>query len=101
MNKAALAEAIAEEMNITKKQAEEFLEIFIDTVIQGMVSGQTVTLTGFGAFMPKYRAARMGVNPQAPNERIEVPAVVIPKFKAGKRLKDALKEVPPSQMADQ
>jgi DNA-binding protein HU-beta len=94
MNKAALSDAIAERTGLSKKQAEDFLEAFVATVTQTMVSGEEVTITGFGTFMPKHRSARMGVNPQNPTERIHVPAVIIPKFKAGKGLKDALKAVP-------
>lgn len=96
MNKATLAEVVAEKLGVPKKQAEEYLEALVESITQAMVKGDTVTITGFGAFIPKYRSARMGVNPQNPRERIEVPAVVIPKFKAGKALKDALKTVNPA-----
>ncbi|HLA26056.1 MAG TPA: HU family DNA-binding protein, partial [Patescibacteria group bacterium] len=54
-------------------------------------SGGEVTITGFGTFSSKRREARMGVNPQKPQEKIQIPAVTVPKFKAGKTLKDALK----------
>ena len=53
--------------------------------------GEEVVLTGFGAFSVKARAARTGVNPQNPTEKIQIPTVKVPKFKAGKSLKDALK----------
>jgi DNA-binding protein HU-beta len=99
MNKALLADALAEKLGVTRKQAEDFLEGFVDIVTQTLVKGDEVTLAGFGTFMPKFRSARMGVNPQNPAERIEVGAVVIPKFKAGKGLKDALKAVPAAKPA--
>ena len=54
--------------------------------------GEEVVLTGFGAFSVKQRAARTGVNPQNPSEKIQIPAVKVPKFKSGKALKDALKQ---------
>jgi DNA-binding protein HU-beta len=54
--------------------------------------GDEVVLTGFGAFSVKMRAARTGVNPQKPSEKIQIPAVKVPKFKAGKALKDELKK---------
>jgi len=48
-------------------------------------------LFGFGAFSARIRTARMGVNPKNPTERIHIPEVRVPKFKAGKTLKDSLK----------
>ncbi|MDO8582048.1 MAG: HU family DNA-binding protein, partial [bacterium] len=47
--------------------------------------------TGFGQFLARHRSARMGVNPQKPSEKMQIPAVIVAKFKAGKGLKDALK----------
>lgn len=94
MNKVALAEAIADKTGLSKKQAEDFLEAFVEAVTEGLMRKETVTIAGFGAFSPKFRHARMGVNPQTPSQRMEIPAVWIPKFKAGKGLKDALKQMP-------
>lgn len=94
MNKATLSEVIAERTGMTKKQAEDFLEAFVEVTKETLMRREEVTITGFGTFIAKFRSARMGVNPQKPSERIQVPAVIIPKFKAGKGLKDALKSVP-------
>lgn len=91
MNKSELAEKISERLGLTKKQAEDVLETFVDLTMETLKSGNEVTLTGFGTFSAKQRNARMGVNPQKPSERMQIPAVIIPKFKAGKTLKDALK----------
>lgn len=91
MNKVELSEKIAEKVGLTKKQIEDVLDAFEDITIGALKGGQEVTLTGFGAFSAKHRAARMGVNPQKPTEKMQIPAVTIPKFKAGKTLKDALK----------
>lgn len=92
MNKASLIEAIAEKTGMTKKQAEDMLEAFTQIVTERLKNKEEVTITGFGAFMAKDRSARGGVNPQNPKERIQIHAVTIPKFKAGKGLKDALKQ---------
>lgn len=94
MNKALLAETLAEKTGLSKKQAEDFVQAFVDVVTDTLKSGDSVTIAGFGTFMPKFRSARMGVDPQNPKERIQIPAVTIPKFKAGKGLKDALKQAP-------
>ncbi len=91
MNKAELIDRIAEKVQVTKKQAEEMVECVTETVMSTLKAGGEVTITGFGTFLAKQRAARMGVNPQKPTERMQIPAVVVPKFKAGKALKDSLK----------
>lgn len=91
MNKAELAQALSEKLSISKREAEDFLNTFTDLVTQALKNDNEVVLTGFGAFSSKTRAARTGVNPQKPTEKIQIPAVKVPKFKAGKALKDALK----------
>ena len=92
MNKAELAEKLAERLGVTKKQGEDFIENFEQIVTDTLKAGGEVTLTGFGSFMSKRREARMGVNPRNPSEKIQIPAVTVAKFKAGKALKDALKK---------
>lgn len=92
MNKAELIEKIAQKLNVQKKQVEDITETMLDEIMQALKEKKEVTLTGFGTFMAKERSARGGVNPLNPKERIQIPAVTIPKFKAGKTLKDALKQ---------
>lgn len=91
MNKALLAQEIAQKVGVSKKEAEDMLEAFTDIVTATLKGGGEVTIAGFGAFSARTRAGRMGVNPQNPTEKIQIPSVVVPKFKAGKGLKDALK----------
>lgn len=91
MNKAELINVISEKVGVTKKQAEDMIECFVDTVISELQKDGEVTIAGFGQFMAKTRAGRTGVNPQNPTEKIQIPPVRVPKFKAGKSLKDALK----------
>ena len=91
MNKAELSEKIAAKTSLSKQQAETVLVAFEELVMETLKAGGEVTLTGFGTFSARRREARMGVNPQKPTEKIQVPAVTVPKFKAGKSLKDALK----------
>lgn len=92
MNKAELIDVLATKTGLNKKQVEDVLQGFEDTVTETIKSGNEVTLTGFGTFMAKERSARTGVNPQRPTEKIQIAAVRVPKFKAGKSLKDALKK---------
>ncbi len=93
MNKAELIAVIAEKASVTKKQAEDMFETLLSTITDTLVQGGEVTISGFGAFSAKQRAGRTGVNPQNPSEKIQIAAVTVPKFKAGKALKDALKAV--------
>lgn len=91
MNKAEFTNLIAERVGVSKKQAEMMLDSFVDIVIETLQAGNEVTMTGFGTFSARQRAAREGVNPQNPSQRIHIPATTVAKFKAGKRLKDSLK----------
>ena len=91
MNKAELAQLLAERVGITKIQAEKVLEAFTEIATKEMKAGGEVVLTGFGTFSARARKGREGINPRNPQEKIEIPTVVVAKFKAGKNLKDALK----------
>ncbi len=92
MNKAELALKLAERLQIPKKQAEDTVAQFEEIITQTLVQNDEVTIAGFGTFSTRVRSARMGVNPRNPSERIQVPEVRVPKFKAGKALKDSLKK---------
>lgn len=91
MNKAELVAKIAEKVGVTKKVAEDAVEAMTEIITQTLKAGGEVTIAGFGAFSAKQRAGRTGVNPQNPSEKIQIPPVIVPKFKAGKSLKDSLK----------
>ncbi|MBU1202815.1 HU family DNA-binding protein [Patescibacteria group bacterium] len=92
MNKAQLIESVAIKAGVSKKEAEDVLQALEDLAIERLKEGKELTLTGFGTFSARKRHARFGVNPRNPKERIQIPEVVVPKFKAGKTLKDALKK---------
>lgn len=92
MNKPELIEKVAAKAGVDKPVAERLLEAFVRVVIESLQQKEDVTLTGFGTFSARVREARMGVNPRNPSERIQIPTVVVPKFKSGKTLKDALKK---------
>ena len=91
MNKADLIEVISAKVGISKRETEDVIDTLVDTIIAKLKEGQEVTLTGFGAFSARTRKGRIGVNPRSPSEKIEIPSVTVPKFKAGKNLKEALK----------
>ncbi|TSC56439.1 MAG: nucleoid DNA-binding protein [Parcubacteria group bacterium Gr01-1014_18] len=98
MNKASLIESIAQKTGLPMDQVEKTVEVMVDLIIESLKQKEEVTITSFGTFSARVRSARMGVNPQKPTERITIPEVVVPKFKAGKRLKQELKkkEEPPA-----
>ncbi len=89
MNKAELIAAIAEKANVSKKVAEDTLNAFVDTVSAQLKKDDKVQLVGFGSFEVAKRAARKGINPQTKKE-IKIPATKVPKFKAGKALRDTV-----------
>jgi DNA-binding protein HU-beta len=99
MNKAELISYLSEKCLISKKQAEDVVESFVAVVTDTLQKGGEVNVAGFGAFMAKTRKGRTGVNPQNPTEKIQIPSVTVPKFKAGKGLKDALKGKTPAPAA--
>jgi len=92
MNKATLIDAIVAKTGVNKKTVESVLDVLLDTITATIKAGDFVTLTGFGKFSARLRSARMGVDPLNPTQKIQMPAVLVPKFKAGKALKDSLKK---------
>jgi DNA-binding protein HU-beta len=91
MSKQDLINAIADAAGITKRAAGDSLEAFIAYITKNLKGGKSVTVTGFGTFKVSKRAARQGVNPRNPSQRISIPAMKVPTFKAGKTLKDAVR----------
>ena len=85
MNKAELISAVAMKADVSKKDAEAVLTAALDTITEALTEGEKVQLVGFGSFELKKRAARLGRNPKT-KEAIEIPASVVPTFKAGKAL---------------
>ena len=94
INKDQLLDKIASRANVSRKEAEDVMDAFVHVVIDAMRAGKEAVLTGFGSFLLRTRSRRQGVNPQQPSERNTIPTVIVPKFKAGKTLKDALKGAP-------
>lgn len=91
MTKGELVDAMAGAAGITKVDAEKALNAFTEAVTKALKKGDSVGLVGFGTFSVSKRKARKGRNPQTGKE-INIPAAKVPKFKAGKGLKDAVKK---------
>ncbi|MDE5054441.1 HU family DNA-binding protein (plasmid) [Niallia taxi] len=91
MNKTELINAVAEISELSKKDSTRVVDSLMETITTTLKIGEKVEILGFGAFSVSERAARKGRNPQT-GEEIEIAASKAPTFKAGKNLKDAVKE---------
>lgn len=89
MNKSDLIEALAAKAELSKAAAGKAVDALIDTVVEAVAKGDSVTLVGFGSFKAAKRAAREGKNPKT-GEKIKIPAAVVPKFAAGATFKAAV-----------
>ena len=90
MNKAELSQSVMAACGLeTNKQAVMAVDAVFDTISNTLKKGEEVAIAGFGAFKVVKRAARMGVNPKT-GAKIQIAAKTLPKFKAGKQLKEAV-----------
>ena len=91
MTKQDLVASVAAGAGVSKRVASDALEAVLASVTKELKKGNNVTITGFGTFRVSHRAARTGVNPRNPSQKIKIPAMNVPAFKAGKSLKDAVR----------
>ncbi len=89
MSKTELVAAIAEKTGLTKKDSEAAVNAFVETITEQLKNGEKIQLIGFGTFEVSERAERVGRNPQTGAE-MTIAASKVPKFKAGKALKELL-----------
>ncbi|HLC44735.1 MAG: hypothetical protein A2722_00365 [Candidatus Doudnabacteria bacterium RIFCSPHIGHO2_01_FULL_50_11] len=91
MNKAALIDVLAERLGTGKAEAEKMLNTLVEVITDTIKNGDEVTITGFGSFSVRERKGRIGVNPRNLSQQITIPPVRVPKFKAGKSLKESVR----------
>ncbi|MCL4161249.1 UNVERIFIED_CONTAM: hypothetical protein GTU68_043355 [Idotea baltica] len=89
MNKGELIDSIANQSGLTKADSARALDATLDAITGTLMTGDKVTLPGFGTFSTSDRAARSGRNPQT-GETIKIKARTVAKFKAGKNLSDSV-----------
>lgn len=82
---------VASKSDLSKRDAGKAVDAFLDVVTDSLKRGDQITFTGFGKFSTANRAARMGVNPRNPGQKVQIPASTVPKFSAGSTLKQAVK----------
>ena len=90
MTKQEFIDRVADQTNLSKRDATEAVEAVLDTIKSTLRSGGEISFTGFGKFTVADRGARQGVNPQT-GERIQIAASRVPRFSAGSALKSAVK----------
>ena len=96
MNKLQLTEQLAARLSITHSEAERMLNTLINLIYETLKGGDKVNISGFGQFSVSHRASRIGVNPRNPSQKITIPELNTPKFKAGEAFKEAIKLRPPT-----
>ncbi|MET0752426.1 MAG: integration host factor subunit beta [Pyrinomonadaceae bacterium] len=89
MTKADLVEKVANEAEMTKKDAEQLVEIIFDSIISTLNKGEKIELRGFGSFRVRQRNARQGRNPKT-GDSVKIPAKRVAYFKPGKELKEII-----------
>ena len=92
MGKMELINAIANKMEVSKAEAERFLNAYMESIKEALLEEEEVKLVGFGTFSVQEKAATTARNPRNPKETIEVPAKKVVKFKLSKKLKDLFNE---------
>ena len=92
MTKQEFVDAVASKANLSRRDAGAAVDAVLETVTDALKSGDSITFTGFGKFSTSQRAAREGVNPRNPSQKVHIPAARVPKFSAGSSLKSAVKE---------
>ena len=91
MTKQEFVEKVATKSGLSRREAQTAVDAVLDSITDALKGGQDVTFTGFGKFTTQRRAARMGVNPRNPSQKVNIPAATVPKFSAGSSLKSAVR----------
>ena len=91
MTKQEFVDRLASKADLSRRDAAKAVDAFLDTVTETLRGGQDVTFTGVGKFSTQRRAARQGVNPRNPSEKVTIPEATVPRFSPGSSLKQAVR----------
>jgi DNA-binding protein HU-beta len=91
VTKQEFVDQVASKSGLSKRDAGKAVDAFLDSITESLKRGQEITFTGFGKFSTQQRAARQGVNPRNPTQKVTIPAARVPKFSAGSSLKQAVR----------
>jgi nucleoid DNA-binding protein len=88
VTKQEFVERVAQKSGLGRREA---VDAVIDAITDALKNREEVSFTGFGKFSTQHRAARQGVNPRNPSQKVQIPAAWVPKFSAGSSLKQAVR----------
>jgi DNA-binding protein HU-beta len=91
VTKQEFVDRVASKAGLSRRDASKAVDAFLDSVTDALKSGDSVSFTGFGKFSTARRAAREGVNPRNPSQKVQIPEANVPKFSAGSSLKQAVR----------
>ena len=91
MTKQEFIDQVASKSGLGRREAGAAVDAFLDTITDTLKRGDSISFTGFGKFSTAQRAAREGVNPRNPGQKVSIPAATVPRFSAGSSLKSAVK----------
>jgi DNA-binding protein HU-beta len=91
LTKQEFVNEVASKAGLSARDAAKAVDAFLESITDTLRRKEEVTFTGFGKFSTQHRAARQGVNPRNPSEKVTIPAATVPKFSAGSQLKAAVK----------
>ena len=91
MTKQEFVDRVASKSGLGKREAAKAVDAFLESITESLKNGEAVSFTGFGKFSTQRRAARQGVNPRSPGQKVNIPEANVPKFSAGSGLKQAVR----------
>jgi len=96
VTKQEFVDQVSQKSGLPRRDASKAVDAFLESITDVLKDGDSVNFTGFGKFSTAFRAAREGVNPRNPGEKVSIAAANVPKFSAGSSLKSAVKERQPA-----
>ena len=100
MTKAEIVSQVADDIFVTRKEADLIVNTVLESIMDSLLIGDKVELRGFGSFRTRKRAARMGRNPKS-GRPVRVPPKIIPYFRPGKQLREAVMDSAPAVAPEQ
>ena len=91
MTKQEFVDQVASKSGLGRREAAKAVDAVLESISEALTRGDSVSFTGFGKFSTQDRAAREGVNPRNPGQKVTIPAAKVPKFSAGSALKQAVR----------
>ena len=91
MTKQEFVDQVASKSGLSRRDAAKAVDAVLDSITEALKGGDSVSFTGFGKFSTQRRAARQGVNPRNPSQKVTIPEATVPKFSAGSTLKQSVR----------